>query len=242
LVEKTGELPMSTAVAVPELVPPALAARATSLIEQARALQITDQASLDIATNYLGVEAELRKKIEAHHAPMKAAAWAAHQEALKAEKRALEENCGPIRALLTPKITAFQEERRRRVLEEQRRLQEEANRQAEEQRLAEAALLAEQGVSEADVDAVLEAPIEAPYVPPAEVKLGGGVSERWQYSAQVVDLMTLLKAVVSGAASLSCIEANMQYLNARARSDKRNFAIAGCRLVEKPALTVRRQQ
>lgn len=77
---------MSTALV--ELVPPAVQQRAMSLIEQARALKITDQQSLDVAANYLGIEAELRKKIEAHHAPMKAAAWAAHKEAVKAEQRA----------------------------------------------------------------------------------------------------------------------------------------------------------
>lgn len=234
---------MSTAIAVPELVPPAVAARATNLIEQARALEITDQQSLDVATNYLGIEAELRKKIEAHHAPMKAAAWAAHQEAVKAEKRALEENCGPIRAVLTSKITGFQELRRRRVLEEQARLQEKARRQAEEQRLAEAALLAEQGVSEADVDAVLEAPIEVPYVPsPEPTKIGGGVTERWEYKAELVDLPTLVKAVVAGTVPYSAIEASAKYLNQRAASDKENFNIPGVRLIKTADLTVRRQR
>lgn len=230
---------MSTAVV--ELVPPAVAQRAVTLIEQARSLQIIDQQTLDLATNYLSVEADLRKKIEAHHAPMKQAAWAAHQEAVKAEKRTLEENCGPIRAILTPKITAFQEARRQRVLEEQRRLQEEANRQAEERRLAEAALLEEQGVSEADLDSVLSAPIEMPYVPPPEpVKIGGGVSERWEYTAVVDNTALLLRSVLAGTVPYSAIEVNMKYLNSRARSDKENFSIPGCRLVKRADLTVRR--
>ena len=234
-----------------ELVPAVIHQRAVSLIEQARSLQITDQASLDVATNYLGIEADLRKKIQVHHAENKKKTRAAWQEAIDMEKRALRANgCtvddkepGLIRATLSPKIIAFQSERRRRVLEEQTRRQEEENRKAEDRRLAEAAALAEQGVSEADVDAVLEAPIVPQYVPPPEpTKIGGGVTERWEYAAEVIDLLVLLRAVVAGRVPLSAVEPSTKYLNSRARSDKENFDIPGCRLLKSADLTVRRQR
>jgi hypothetical protein len=229
---------MSTAV-VP-LVPPGVREWAVSLIEQARGLVVHDQASLDAAGGYLATEAMLRKKIEDHHAPMKAKAWEAHKEACAMEKRALDENCGPIRAFLTPRITTYRAEQRQLAVERQLRLQAEANRKADDERLALAALLQEQGVSEADVDAVLAAPVEAPHVPLPEVpKLSGGVSERWEYKADLVDLMTLFRAVMAGTVPLAAVEASTKYLNARARSDKENFAIPGCRLLKVPDLTVR---
>lgn len=221
------------------LAPPEVQAQALSLIEVARSLQITDQETLDRANGYLQTEALFRKKIEAHHAPMKATAAAAHRAACDAEKRALAENCGPIRDILTPKITAYLAEERRRAAEEQARRQAEAQRQAEDALLAQAAMLESQGVSAADVEAVLSAPVEVVAVPAPPPPAMQGVSERWEYTAQCLDPMALLRAVVAGQVPLAAIEVSQKYLNARARSDKELFSIPGCRLLKTPDLTVR---
>jgi hypothetical protein len=110
--------------------------------------------------------------------------------------------------------TVEQEARRR---EEERRLQEEARKRAEEEALRQA-LEAEQAGEKEEAEAILQEPV---YVPPVKVASNIPKSKeshiRESWSAQVVDLMGLVKGIASGKVAIQAIEANMPFLNTQAR-------------------------
>jgi vacuolar-type H+-ATPase subunit I/STV1 len=111
-------------------------------------------------------------------------------------------------------FTEVQEARRR---EEERRLQEEARKRAEEEALRQA-LEAEQAGEKEEAEAILQEPV---YVPPVKVASNIPKSKeshiRESWSAQVVDLMGLVKGIASGKVAIQAIEANMPFLNTQAR-------------------------
>lgn len=114
--------------------------------------------------------------------------------------------------------------------EEERKQREAAEKQAREDMLSRAIELEQAGDSEA-AEAVLEQPVYAPVVTPsyAPARVSGQVS-RMGYSATVVDLKALVKAVADGSAPLACIVPDMSYINAKARLDKDGFILPGCKL------------
>lgn len=135
---------------------------------------------------------------------------------------------------------------RERVEAEQRRLREEAEaraREAEElarlQRTAEdtgdvetADALAEQ-VSQLE-EAAQEAKVEAETIPTPIAKplpKLNGVTARENWSAEVTDLMTLVRAVAAGTVPLRAIQPDMTFLGQQARSLKSDLNYPGVRAV-----------
>lgn len=124
-------------------------------------------------------------------------------------------------------------ERVRREREEQERLaREEQERLQREEQLQRAIELDESGQSE-QAEAVLDEPVYlAPVViaAPAPPKVQGQVA-KVSYSAKVVDVKALIKAVADGRAPLAAIKVDDSYINGIARLDKENFSLPGCELV-----------
>ena len=93
---------------------------------------------------------------------------------------------------------------------------------AEREKRAEEERLTQQAIEKAE-----EGEPIAPVVLPNLEKTDTVFRTIW--SAEVVDFDELLKAVYEGTAPKSCIVPNDKYLGERARSDKGEFNIAGCR-------------
>lgn len=104
---------------------------------------------------------------------------------------------------------------------ETRKAELERKRQAEAEE--QAAQLEEQGMGEvAEAVRTAAAPVE-------EKVKGKGIS----YSAKVVDLPALIRAVAEGRADLNFLQDNPVAINAEARRSKQDFAVPGCELIEK---------
>lgn len=186
-----------------------VAERALSLPEKARALTITDDASLLRAGEFLtGIKA-LRKEIGETFDPLITKAHSAHKAAIDAKKK-VETPVAEAETIVKRGMALYQEaqeriaaqaaeearkererleaEERAREAEERRRLE----REAEDRRLAEAAAAEAAGDAET-AERILELPPEVVFVPPAApsfvpppppepVKVAGvSFSEKWEY-------------------------------------------------------------
>ena len=174
--------------------------------------------------------------------------WAAEQERIEQEKRRAEEEKRRAEAAEAARKLREQLEKERQAALERARQEEEARR------LAAAEEAERRGASEAEVQAALDAPVDMPSASdamtteeinaiveaeqaslstaPPVAKEGPAV--RYQYSAEVVDLYKLVKAVADGSAALTCVEANVPTLNRIAAAMKDGFQLPGCKLCKKP--------
>lgn len=134
---------------------------------------------------------------------------------------------------LKPALGAWQAEQRRIQEEEQRKAEAEAQRKAEDERIAQAE--AAKAAGDADLaDAMLSAPVIAAPVAPmtsAAPKIKG-LSFRDNYSAQVVDLKALIKAVAAGTVPMAAILPNESFLNSQAKQLKGEFNYPGVKCLK----------
>lgn len=115
--------------------------------------------------------------------------------------------------------------------EADRTAREAAEKAAQEEQLARAIELEESGDLE-QASALLDEPVVAAPVftqAAAPPRMTGQVAKK-TYSAQVENLMELVKAVAAGKAPLQALKADESFINAQARSFKEGFSIPGCKL------------
>lgn len=142
--------------------------------------------------------------------------WTTEQERLAAEaRRKAEEEARAERE----RLAALEREQ----AEAARRAAEEAQLAAAagEQEAAAAAMAVAQAAQEQAAVAALTAQVVtvAPEVEsPSKV---AGISGRVTYSAEVTDLLALVKAVAAGQAPVECLQADMKFLGAQARAFKK---------------------
>ncbi len=137
--------------------------------------------------------------------------------------------------ILKRKILAYQQEQERKRREEQARLDEQARKEqaklaAQAQRAADAGK-----IEKAEVLQQRATTVVAPTVMRAAPKVQG-LSTRKTYSIEVTDIKALCKAVAEGRAPASFVEANLQVLNAQARSLKSEFVCDGIKVIESDSL------
>lgn len=143
--------------------------------------------------------------------------WTTEQERIAAEARAKAE--AEARAE-RERLAAIEREQ----AEAARKAQEEAQAAAAagDQEAAAAAMAAAQAAEQQAAVAAMTAQVVtvAPAVEaPAKVS---GISGRVTYSAEVTDLMELVKAVAAGAAPIECLQADTKFLGAQARAFKKS--------------------
>lgn len=202
---------------------------ALSIRDEAKAIQIVDQDSYDIAASKFQGVAALEKEIIDHYRPMKDAAHKAHRAVCDAEKGILE----PVqdaKRLLSRSIGVWDEQQERIRREEQRRLEEEARKRADEEALANAIDAEQSGADAEEVEAVLSSPVPVQKVTAAPT-YNKQVSTREIWSGEVVSLLALVKAAAANPAYLCYLQANESALGAAARSQKTLFSIPGCKAV-----------
>lgn len=208
--------------------------------DRAKAIVISDQPSYDKAALVLGDIVDLRKKIIAHHKPIKEATNNAHKTAVAAEKKLLE----PIQnaeRIIKDAIGDWDREQQRLLQEEQRKLQEAQRKADEEARLALAAEAEANGAPEETVDEILETTVVQPaLVVQPTYQAARGVSTQQRWKAQVTDIKALCRAIADGKAAVTLVQANMPALNNMARAMRESFNIAGCKAVTETVVGVRR--
>lgn len=199
---------------------------ALSMPERAKAMMIRDNQDYVRAAEFLKSIKALRGEVDAAFGPTIAKANETHKAALAA-KAAADEPLSMAEKIIKGSVARYlteQEEMRRRA--EQRLRDENAARireQADAENLKRAQELSEAGDVEGAAQAV-DAEVEIPVLPvhvESTVPKIAGVSMRTNYHAEMTDLMALVNAVAGGVAPIECLQANMTFLNAQARSYKR---------------------
>lgn len=223
-----------SAVLTPEV---QLEQRAASLPEQARALQIVDRPSFELAADRLRGVVELRREIEAHHAPMKQKAFEAHRTICAAERKLLEPVAEAER-ILKSGIGAWELQQRRLREEEERLIREEAEREQAELIEAAAVEAEAQGATVEEVAAIIEQPIILPKIAASTETRVAGLSTAAVYGAEVVSLRDLCRAIADGKASPNFVAPNYTALNQAARAMRESFSVSGCRVVTTSSVRV----
>lgn len=119
-------MPTETTITLPQLPQeqPNQERAALTIVDQAKALQIASQSSLEVARDFVRQINERIKWCKDHHAPMKSAAQASHKATVEAEKKVL----GPLeeaKDIITNNANTY--------MREQERLAEIARKKAEEE-------------------------------------------------------------------------------------------------------------
>lgn len=230
------QIELNAVVGMPE----DLTSERTALVARARELQIVDQASYDFATQSFKDAATLEKRIVEHYEPLRETTKAAYDTVLDAKKRDLEPVV-QVKQILSRSIAAFELEQARERQREQARRDEEALKIAEEKRQKELADAKKAGATKKEIEEIKKAPVEAvsPEVKPT-FERSATVSapiERW--SAEVRDLMLLVKAVAAGKQPLNLLLPNQPALNGMARALKNTMGVPGVEAVCEATASVR---
>lgn len=218
----------------------------SGVLVKAEAFQITDTDSLQEADRLFNEWGEREKAWFNTLDPARAAAYKEY----KAKKDLLDAATEPYKAgreKLGKKIIAYKAEVRRQEEAERARLQAIADQQAKEAQKKEAEALLEQaatvekGGDSEQAAALIEeavkiesAPVQSVHVEIAPTLPKLQSVEKQTYYAEVVDLDVLIKAVFEGKVPRAAIkiEADMSYLNARAKKEETSLNIPG--VVAKP--------
>lgn len=244
-----------------------LETKALTWPERARKVSIVDQRTYDTAVDLIKGATVLRGEIVSHHEPIKKSAWAAHKAAVAAEKKLLAPVDEAL-SILRGSIGDWDRRQEQLRRQEEARQREEARRQEIERRKSEAESLAAQrkaeeearlsaaveaeksGASAEEVDFVMDAPEEFTPTPPVSIPVSAprstptyqkaaGISRREVWSAEVVSIQELVRAVADGKAPITLIQANNTALNGMARSLKSAMAVPGVRAVCQSTTNVR---
>lgn len=210
-----------------------------SVPERAKLLTIKTAEDYVAAGELLKVVKGLRAEVDETFDPIIRKQFEAHREAI-AQKKKVEAPLVEAENILKPRISAYLTEQERLRKEAELLAQKKAQEEAEAQQLTDAALLDEIGET-AMANALLdEKPLAAPVVMPKTMPKVSGISMSTRYSAQVVSLMELVKAVAAGKAPLLAIQANQTFLNAQARSMKETMSYPGVRVIAEGNVSARR--
>lgn len=206
-----------------------IADKVVSIKEKADAIIVKDQASYDLADSINKAARDEKKAFHVWFDPIDETSKR-NRQATIAQGKAIDDPLDYVVKVTGTKQAAWYRAEQARIAEEKRVAEDIARKAAEEAQLAAAEQLAEAGMTAA-ADAVMEAAPVIEKVVIAGPSKAEGVSYRTTYSAEVVSLIELVKAVAEGRASIACINADMVVLNSLARASKGTFPIPGVRVV-----------
>jgi hypothetical protein len=203
--------------------------QALSLKERVDALQVVDQASYDLADALNKQAYEGKKAFHVWFDPIDEASKAQRKTTI-AQGKAIDEPFDYIIEITAARKGKWRREQEAIAAQKQREAEEIARKKAEDKQIEEAELLASLGMNEAAEAALTAEPVIERVIVEAPSK-GAGTVLRDYYRAEVTDLLALVKAVAAGQAPLEAIEANMTYLNGKARLEKGGMKVPGVRAV-----------
>jgi hypothetical protein len=221
-------------------------------------LIVTDQSTYTLAASKLLDIAALRREIQAYHKPLKQAANLAHKTICDAEAKLLSP-VSQAEEILKRGIALYEQNQKRIQLKAQIEAEEREKKRAEDERLARAQIVEDkitdltigleidqaQSWEEAEeiarkakesgqraADEIRASPLEVQkvHVPGIERVHGVQTVERW--SAEVVDMKELCRAVGAGEVSVSLVLPNMPNLNRMAVVEKAGMKVRGVRAVK----------
>ncbi len=211
-----------------------------TLPERARSIAITTAEEYKAAGEFLLEIKSLRKEIDSTFDPIIRKQHEAHAEAI-AQKKKHDAPLAEAEALMKPKIAGYLQEEERKRRAEELRLQELERKRAEEEQLHQAAILDEIGETEAANRLLDEKPEVIPVILPKQAPKVAGISMRETWSAQVFDLMALVKAVATGKAPVQCLSVNTVFLGQQARSMKAAMNYPGVKAVPDSSISAGRR-
>jgi hypothetical protein len=213
----------------------------SSLVQRAGAMVIDDEDSHAEALMLMQDLKRCRKRIvdEIFAKPKKLAhaTWRAFCES----ERKLTGPCDKAHFQLDLKVQKYERRERERAEEEARQRQAEARKAEQEAALRDAVALEEAGELEA-AEEILEAAEHAPepvVEPEPQLAKVAGVHNTTRWSAEVTDLLQLVKFVSEHPEHLEAIKPNMTYLNQLARAQRSRMKVDGVRPVSITSKTVR---
>ena len=205
-----------------------LEVKVSSVVKAAKAIEITDQGSYEQAALFVKEYVNpLLVELDKTHDKAISTAHEAHKEAIAAKKR----HYTPLleaKTIATEKCGTYEQEQRRIQQENQRKDEEEARKREEDERLEEAAAAQKAGVSEEEVDAILDTPM-----PTAPVKTAPtfnrvpGVTRLPPISTRVRSMVILIRYIAQHPDDLNLLMPNYPALNARLKSQGSLFNIPG---------------
>jgi len=199
------------------------------VVQEATRLEIEDSRSYVSAGEFRKEINRRDAALEAEFKPIKQSLDAAKRKVLDFEKKAR----GPLaeaRGIVDSKILAYEEAAERERQAEEAKLREAARKADEERRIREAEEMVKEGVSQEDALAALDAtpPPPAPSLGPAVPKVMG-MSFREVWSAEVLDLHSLICHVAMHPELVNLLTPSESGLNAMARAQKGAFNLPGVR-------------
>lgn len=201
---------------------------AVALRTEVDALQVVDRASYDLADSINKKAYEAKKAFHAWFDPIDEASKRQRQATI-AQGKKIDEPLEYVIKTTGAKQAAWYRAEQARIAEERRKAEEEARRKAEDEAIARAEALKAEGMTAAAEEA-LTAPVvvEAPKI--AEPVKSEGVFYREVYGAEVLDLMTLVRAVAEGKAPASAVCADTAWIGRWARLTKGAETIPGVKV------------
>jgi len=150
------------------------------------------------------------------------------------------EVCGKAEALIKQAIIKYNAEQEKIRIKAEAAAEEKARKQREklEERADKAA---EKGNDEKSEALQTEAAMTVAETPAIVTTKVSGVSQSWKYTAEVPDLMALVKSVAEGKTPINAIQADTKFLNNQAKALKENFEgmYAGCKIKKEPVISSR---
>jgi hypothetical protein len=214
----------------------AVEVKEVSELQQTLPKRIRSQVQYQTVHQALGLFVAMRKKITAHYMPFKRSAQDTVKLLRDSEKSDLKP-CQSGEQTCQALLQGWEQEREAKAQKELQAAMEKAEQIAQQQRDRELAQLeAEEAQAPDDAKTVIAGvadtlkaqplpvaytPVKQPYSRPQ------GHSSRQSYRAEVVNLKMLVQAVANGHADLQCLQANMTYLNSKARQEKEQLTIPG---------------
>jgi len=204
--------------------------KALALKSKVDSLTVVDQASYD-AANAINAEAyRLRKAFHEWFDPIDDASKKQRQATI-AQGKKIDDPFDYVIKVTGSKAAAWMRAEQDKARETKRIAEEAARKAAEDAQIKAAEELQAAGLTNA-AEALLDAPVVIPKVVVEAPAKADGVYYTDRYSAEVVDLMTLVKAVAEGKAPISAICANEVYLGQWARMSRGAEAMPGVRVVK----------
>lgn len=197
-----------------------------------RTVKVLDIDTFKQAGDYCEQITDKEKKVHAYWDEDVERAHEAHKS-LVAKRASFLDPLKTAKNWLKQQMKDWQTAEEHKRLEIERQAQEAARKLAEDQALAQAAALEKEG-DKAAAEEVISRPVDVPaIVVQNTIPKGYGSFTRKTWSADVTDLMSLVKAVAAGQAPLMALSANTAFLNNQARAMKQALNYPGVKAVEK---------
>lgn len=214
-----------------------IAERVVSIKAKADAIVVSSQETYDAADALNKSARDEKKAFHAWFDPIDEASKKARQ-AVIAQGNSIDEPLDYVIRATGDKQAAWFRAEQARIVEEKRIAEDAARKAAEDAAVKVAEELHAAGLSDA-AEAALDAPVVVPRIDIAGPEKADGVSFRTTYSAEVVNLLELVKAVAAGKIPVSYLTADMTALNGWARSTKGTDTIPGVRVVSRDSMARR---